>query len=148
MRLHTASEVISLIRTLENNNAEFYERLCQLGKHEEELCGFTRENRRNIVLVQQAYNNVISDALEGGFAFDINANDFSLNLPEVVNFQEAIKGAVEMETTFTHLYSTAAEQSKSLLPDVSRVFSVIARKRQARMEKLSQFLSPVSDIPS
>ena len=147
MRLHTASEVISLTRLLENESAEIYEQLCRVGKHEEELRGFAKENQRYITLVQRAYNNVISDAFEGGFAFDIEADDFSLNPTGIGNFQEVIKGVVAIENTLTNLYSIAAEQSKSLLPDVSRVFNMITRKRKERVDKLSQFLSPVSDIP-
>jgi hypothetical protein len=148
MKLHTASEVISLTRLLENESAELYEQLCGLGKHEEELRGFAGENRRNVIQVQQAYNNVISDALESGFAFDIEADDFSLTLPGVTLFRDAVKGAIELETTLIRLFSLAADQSQSLLPDVSREFSMIVRKRRARVDKLNQCLVPLSDIPS
>jgi len=136
MTLHTASEIISFIRLRENDIAEFYEKLCRFGKNCEELRRFARESRRDVVLVQQAYNNVISDALESGFAFDIEAHDFEPALPTDVSFPEAIKGALETETTITRLYSVAAEQSWSLLGDVARAMRTIAHKRQARIAKL------------
>jgi hypothetical protein len=136
MRLHTASEVISRLRVLENDAAEFYDRLCCLGKAAEDLRAFARENRRNVVQVQQAYNNVISDALEGGFAFDIEADEFGLTLPSEAPFPEAVKAAADMETTFLRLYGLAAQQSRALLPDVARVFNQITQKRKSRIEKL------------
>jgi len=140
MKLHTASEVISLVRTFENETAEFYDQLCRFGKHEEDLRVFARENRRNVVQVQLAYNNVISDALEGGFAFDIDAEEFGLEIPQASSFPQAFEGVVRMETTLARLYSTAAAQSESLLPDVSCAMKTIARKRQARIEKLRSLL--------
>ncbi len=137
MRLHTASEVISLLRLRENECGEYYE---QLGKsapeHSPMLKGLAQENRANVVAVQRAYNNVISDALEGGYAFDIDSKDLDLTLPKGNSFSGAVEAAVAMETAMVRLYSIAAEQSHALLPDVSRAMSLIAAKRQARIEKL------------
>ena len=72
MRLHTASEVISLARRLENESADFYEGLCRDADDEGLWRGFALENRRNIAQVERAYYGVISDAIEGGFAFDMD----------------------------------------------------------------------------
>ncbi len=137
MKLHTASEVISLFRLRENEAAEYYERLAKAAPAcSEVLAAFARENRRNVVQVQQAYNSVISDALEGGYAFDIEANDFEIELPKDATPTQIVKASASIETRLARLYSVAAEQSSALLPDVSRAMSVIAKKRQARVEKL------------
>ncbi len=137
MRLHTASEVISLLRLRENETAEYYE---QLGKstaeHGTMLKGLAQENRANVVAVQRAYNNVISDALEGGYAFDMDSTDLDLSIPKSDSFPGAMEAAVAMETAMVRVYSIAADQSRSLLPDVSRAMGLIASKRQARIEKL------------
>jgi len=138
MKLHTASEVVSLTRLLENEIAVFYEQTGRLGKNEEVLRGFARENRRYVLQVQQAYNNVISDAFEGGFAFDIEADEFKIAPPKGISFSDAIGDLISVEEKMELLYTVAAEQARSLLPDVSRAFSAIARKRQARIERLRE----------
>ncbi len=137
MRLHTASEVISLLRLRENECGEYYERLGKSApEHSPMLKGLAQENRANVVAVQRAYNNVISDALEGGYAFDMDNKDLDISLPKSDSFSGAIEAAVAMETAMVRVYSIAADQSRALLPDVSRAMSLIASKRQARIQKL------------
>ncbi len=137
MRLHTASEVISLLRLRENETGEYYE---QLGKsapgYGTILKSLAQENRANVVAVQRAYNNVISDALEGGYAFDMDSRDLDLSIPKSDSLSGAIEAAVAMETAMIRVYSIGADQSRALLPDVSRAMSLIASKRQARIQKL------------
>ena len=71
MRLHTTSEIISLARKLENESAEFYEELPRkYTKDEDVFHSFAKENRRNVVQIERTYYGVISDAIEGGFAFE------------------------------------------------------------------------------
>ena len=137
MKLHTASEVISLLRLRENETAEYYDRLVKATPElSQMLAGLARENRTNVVAVQRAYNNVISDALEGGYAFDIDSKDLDLVLPKSDSISGGVEAAIEMETAMARAYSIAADQSHALLPDVSRAMSLIAAKRQARIEKL------------
>ena len=141
MKLHTASEVISFIRALENETTEFYERLGQsMPAQRDVLIGFAAANRRNVVQVQTAYNNVISDALEGGYAFDIETTEFETALLKDNSPLEALKAALEVETKLARLYSIAGDQSRSLLPDVSRALILIARKRETRTQKLQELL--------
>lgn len=137
MRLHTASEVISLLRLRENESGEYYEQLGRsIPEHSAMLKSLAQENRANVVAVQRAYNNVISDALEGGYAFDMDSKDLDLTLPKSDSFSSAVQAAVAMETAMARVYSIAADQSRALLPDVSRAMSIIAAKRQARIQKL------------
>jgi len=143
MRLHTASEVISLARKLENESAGFYKGLSgKYGKDEAALLSFTGENIKNVSQVERAYYGSISDAIEGGFAFDIEADNyaFEASLADNASYPEAVNKAIEIEKLIAGFYSDAAGQSQSLMADVQRVFKLLARKRAERIEKLGLLL--------
>ena len=146
MKLHTTSEVISLAKNLENQTAKFYENLSQEYVREEEdkelLLSLARENRKNITQIERAYYGVITDAIEGCFAFDLEADEYALEttLPESANCSGALNKAVEIEEKMVKFYSEAAEQSKSLMADVPETFMAIARKRTARVPRLKTIL--------
>ena len=79
MKLHTASEVISLAKEFENRSAKFYEDLSQrYRKNQDILLRFAKEDEKNIVYIERTYYGVITDAIEGGYAFDMNADDYAL----------------------------------------------------------------------
>lgn len=157
MKLHTASEVISFVKQLENESAKFYQDLSRryaegkdplsfayLGK---DCLSFARENEKNIAQIERAYHGAITDAIEGCFAFDINPDEymFQTALAEKATFIDALDKAVEIEEKVIKFYSDASEQSKSLLADVSRAFTMIAKKRNSRLTQLIQnymFCSP------
>jgi hypothetical protein len=138
MTLHTASEVIGLLRRLEEETAYFYDRLSGRGRDTETWLGFAKDNRKNVKDVERAYYNVISDALDGTFAFDIEDIGFDLNLglPESAPYALAVGKASVAEKKIADLYSLATRQSQSLLPDVSRAMKAVGQKRQTRMEKI------------
>jgi hypothetical protein len=143
MILHTASEVITLSRELENGSAGFYEGLS--GRYDRaagSFLSFAGENRKNITQVERAYYGVITDALEGCFAFNIEADDYALNtaVPDGAGYAEALKQAMEMEKKIAAFYAEAAGQSKSLMADVPRAFMMIARKRENRLAQLGALL--------
>jgi rubrerythrin len=143
MVLNTASEVISFTRKLEEDSARFYEDLAQQAKKDEEtLLSLARENRKNIIQVERAYYGVITDALEGCFAFNINLDEyaFQAELSEKASYAEALAGAIAMEEKIKKFYSDAAEQSKSLMADVPRAFAMIAKKRDGRISRLKSLL--------
>lgn len=143
MILHTASEGITFAKKLENDSAEFYENLArQNAKDAEVLLAFAQENKKNIVQVERAYYGVITDAIEGCFAFNIDPGDYTLEtaVPDGADNAVALGQAVAMEKTIIKFYSDAAEQSKSLMADVPRAFMMIARKRASRLEKLDSLL--------
>ena len=48
--------------------------------------------------------------------------------------------AVKMEEKTVEFYSDAVEQSKSLLADIPRVFTMVAKKRGNRISKLGSLL--------
>jgi rubrerythrin len=138
LRLHTASEVISLARKLEGEAADFYEGLCQYHKDEVLWRGFARENRRNIAQVERAYYGVISDAIESGFAFDIDGTEYVADQggAPATGYAPALGRAARTEELMARFYATAATQSQSLLADLPRLFRAMAEKRLARAQTI------------
>jgi len=143
MKLNTASAIISFCRQLEEDGAKFYEDLAQIySKGGETFLSLAKENRRNIVDIERAYYGVISDALEGCFSFDIDADNatFRTELAEGMTYSDILGKAIEMEDRIIEFYLDAAEQSKSLMADVPRVFQRVAKKRTGRKAKLQPLL--------
>ena len=139
MRLHTASETISFAKELEEKSAKFYEDLAQrYSKDEDVLLSYAKENNKYFTQIQRAYYSVITDAIEGGYAFDLETDDytFEANIPESVSYSEALERAIEMEEKILNFYTIAAEQSGSLMADVPRNFKIVAKKRKNRIPPL------------
>ena len=136
MKLHTASEVISFVRELEGESAKFYEALSRkYAQNSDVFLSFAKENGKNIVQVERSYYGVITDALEGCFAFDVETDTYALktDLVENASYSDALGRAVEIEEKIIKFYSDAAEQSQTLMADVPRVFKIIAKKRGNRV---------------
>ena len=143
MEINTASAAISFARKLEEDSAKFYEDLSQkYPKGENVFLAFAKENRKNVVQIERAYYGVITDALEGCFAFNMNPDEYILKteLAEETSLSEALDKAVEIEEKIIKFYSDAAEQSKSLMADVPRAFILVVRKRENRESKLRSLL--------
>ena len=143
MELHTTSEVISFTKKLESESAKFYQDLSlKYAKDEDVFLSLVKENGKNIVQIERAYYGVISDAIEGCFAFNINPDEYALNteLAEKASYSDALAKAVEIEERIIKFYSDAAEQSKSLMADVPRSFTMVARKRSNRIPKLKSLV--------
>jgi len=149
MGLNTASEVISFAKKLEEENAKLYEDLAQrYMKGREILLSFAKENRKNIVQIERTYYEVITDAIEGCFAFNLNPDEytFGTELTEKASYSDALCKAIGMEEKIVKFYSDAAEQSKSLMADVPRAFTIIAKKRGERKSKLEELLRKESQM--
>jgi len=139
MNLRTASETLSFIRELEEKGATFYEDLAKrFPEHEADFLAFAKENRKYNKQIQMAYQSVITDAIEGCYAFDLEADDytFDTDLPENTGLAEAAARALAIEDKILTCYTLGAEQSGSLLADVPRNFKIVLRKRNNRLEKL------------
>ena len=116
MRLNTCSGVISLAKELENKSAKFYEGLSQKYVNDTDIfLSFAKENKKNITYVERAYYGVISDAIEGCFAFDLDPEEYKLeaDLAGKASYADALNKAIEMEQKLIRFYSDAAEQSHS-----------------------------------
>jgi len=143
MRLHTASETISFAKELEEKSAKFYEDLAKrYSKDEDILLTYAKENKKYFTQIQRAYYSVITDAIEGGYAFDLEADEHTLDteLPEKASYSDALDKAVEIEEKIVEFYTVAAEQSMSLMADVPRNFKIVARKRSNRISKLKSLV--------
>lgn len=139
VKLHTASETISFVKELEEKSAKFYEDLAQrYSKDEDILLTYAKENKKYFTQIQRAYYSVITDAIEGGYAFDLDSDQytFKTELPESASYSDALAKAVEIEEKILDFYAIASEQSMSLMADVPRNFVIVAKKRRNRILKL------------
>jgi len=139
MKLHTASETLSFIRELEEKAARFYEDLARrFPENGEDFLSFAKDNRKYNKQVQMAYQSVITDAIEGCYAFDLEPDNytFDIHLPQDADLVEAVKKALAIEDKIIGCYNDGADQSMSLLADVPRNFKIVVRKRNSRLEKL------------
>ncbi|MEW6375265.1 MAG: hypothetical protein AB1502_05670 [Thermodesulfobacteriota bacterium] len=144
MGISTCSGAISLSRELENESAKVYQEMAQKFEKDKDLfLAFAKENGKFFTQVERAYYGVITDAIEGCFAFDLNPEDyqFKKTLPKDISLSDAVAEALKMEEMMLKFYQTAAEQSKHLMADVPRAFSLVAKKRNERIPKLKTFLS-------
>lgn len=143
MVIHTASEGITLAKALESDSARFYEdaaqKLPQIG---EKLLAFAKENKKYISQIERAYYGVITDAIEGCYAFNLDPENYKLdtNFPANASKQEVVSKAEKIEETIIRFYRDAAEQSGALMADVPRNFTLIARKRESRKSTLKSLL--------
>lgn len=143
MRLNTASAVISLAKQLENDSAKFYEDLsARHAKDKDILLPFAKENRKNVAQIERVYFSVITDAIEGCFAFNIDTDKYTFESGIVQNesYQNALDRAIAIEKQLIKFYSDAAEQSKTLMADIPRAFLIVARKRDGRIQVLKSLL--------
>jgi rubrerythrin len=143
MGISTCSGAISLSRELENESAKFYQELSKrFEKDKDLLLTFAKENAKYVSQIERAYYGVITDAIEGCFAFDLNPEDYKVNaeLSKDVSYSNALKEALAMEEKILNFYHVAAEQSKHLMADVPRSFTLVAKKRNERIPKIKELL--------
>jgi rubrerythrin len=149
MILHTASEGISLARKLESDSAGFYEELARRNQqHAESFLAFARENRKNIAQIDRVYFGVITDAIEGSYAFNIESDKYALDisLSTAKSNPEMLKQALLIEEKVIEFYTDAAEQSNSLMADLPRAFEMIAKKRTVRISTIKSLLSIINGV--
>lgn len=143
MSINTCSGAISLSRELENQAATFYTELSQRFELNKDLfIGFANENLKFVKQIERAYYGVITDAIEGCFAFNLNEEEYHVktSLSEKMTSSDAVAAALKIEENLLNFYRTAAEQSKHLMADVPRSFNLVAKKRTERIPKLKALL--------
>ncbi len=143
MIINTCSGAMSFARELENESAKFYQHLSQKFVKDRDLfLSFEKENADYITQIERAYYGVITDAIEGCFAFNLQTEDyvFKTELADNPTYQEALARAMEIEEKIIKFYSDAAEQSKALMADVPRAFRRVAKKRSGRQLALRALL--------
>src|SRR5512137_1040458 len=100
MSISTCSGAISLSRELENASAKFYEELSKPFEKDKDLfLAFAKENAKYVTQIERAYYGVITDAIEGCFAFDLNPEDYQIKAApsQDANYSDALKEAMAME---------------------------------------------------
>ena len=139
MKLQTASSCISFAKGLEEQSAKFYQGLSQrYAEGEDMFLSFAMKNKKNGVQIERVYYEVITDAIEGCFAFEIDSGEYEIDtsLEDKASYADALAKAIEIEEKMKRFYEDAAEQAESLMADVPRVFVRIATKRGERIAKL------------
>ena len=107
MKLHTASETISFVKDLEEQSARFYEDLSQRYAKDKDLwLSLAKENRRFATQIQRAYYSVITDAIEGCFAFDLESEEHTIEteISEKASYSDAVDMALSMENKIINFY--------------------------------------------
>jgi len=144
MKLTTTSEVVRFAGEIEEKREKFYQNLSEKYPRKKDIfLSFAKENRKNKVSIQRAYQGVVSDALETGFSFkefEVGDYIFDADLEENIDLSAVLKKAVQIEDKAYRFFSDAAEKSKGLLADIPRTFERIARKTDERKRKLKLFL--------
>ena len=143
MQLSTSASVISFAKQLEADSAAFYERMAEkYPKAKEVFSSFSKENNRYTTMIERAYYGVITDAIEGCFAFSVETGKytFAKEPAKQLGYTDALNQAIDMEQKLISFYTDAAEQSKAFMADVPRTFLIVARKRTERKDKLRALL--------
>lgn len=141
MSFETCSEVISFSKKLELESAQFYQEIAdKFPRNKDVFISFAAENKKNITTIERVYYGVITDAIEGCFAFNVDPSNYIINyfVPDV--WSKAIEQANCIEKTLIEFYIEAAEQSKSLMADIPRTFTIIAKQRDERINKLKSLV--------
>jgi hypothetical protein len=141
--INTCSQVISLAKELEEQSAQFYENFSKKSAEAGDLfLSFAKENSKFVTQVQRAYYGVITDAFEGCFAFDMNPEVYVLDtqLTDETGHDRGLAKALTIEEKIIDFYTTAAEQSKSLMADVPRALTLVAKKRNKRLATLKSLI--------
>src|SRR5512136_2150320 len=139
MQLNTSASVISFAKQLEADSAAFYEKMAERYPEASALfLGFSKENSKYTTMVERAYYGVITDAIEGCFAFSVETDKYTFEKEpgRGPGYSDALNQAIDMEEKLVSFYTDAAEQSKALMADVPRTFLIVARKRSDREDKL------------
>ncbi len=84
------------------------------------------------------YYSVISDAIEGGYAFDIDTDNYLIDvlIKDGSKHDDMIKKAVGIEEIIVRFYNDVAVQSMELMADLRRQFKIFVKKRQKRIDQL------------
>jgi len=143
MQLNTCASVISFAKQLEADSAAFYTRMAEKCPRAAELfLAFSKENSKYTTMIERAYYGVITDAIEGCFAFSVETDKYTFERGPAKGpgYADALNQAIDMEEKLVSFYTDAAEQSKAFMADVPRTFLIVARKRSDRKDKLRALL--------
>lgn len=141
MSLNTASAVINFYSRLEDQVAKFYELLASNENYSagrDTFVALADENRKHKEIVERAYREVITDALEACYAFAMNPSDYIINtdLAKDSTYHEVVKKAIQIEETHLKFCVDASEKSKALMSDVPQALARVGKKKLNRIAML------------
>jgi hypothetical protein len=139
MIINTTSEGVTLAKKLETDSAAFYEALAKkFPAKAETFLAFAKENIKNISNTERTYYGVVTDAIEGCYAFNLDTDNYVLDtkLAAKAGEKDAAAQAVKMEEKIVAYYTLAGEQGRALMADLPRAFTLLAKKRANRIETL------------
>jgi len=139
----TCAAIISSTQKIERETAKFYEHLAERYTDDKaDFLSFSKESKKNEVLITRTYQETISDALEACFIEGLNLNNIVLarTLSRDVDFATALRMAIRLEDEATKFYSEIAERTRSLLATIPMVFKKVAKNRKNRKLKLESIL--------
>ncbi len=135
--MNTCSQVVRLVQEMEQASAKFYDGLAASRPKERDMLeSLSAQNRKLAAGVQRAYLSSISDAIEGCFAFQMEEDNYPIVDLVSERREDAVAQALEIERAMARFYSDAGDQSRSLLPDVSRALLMAGKAREGRIEAL------------
>ncbi|MFC2108534.1 hypothetical protein ACFLS5_03640 [Candidatus Bipolaricaulota bacterium] len=140
MRLLTAAQVIDLATRLEEESSGFYACLAKAcSDHGDLFQSYSRQNSKHAKQIEEAYRYAVSDALETGFSFDLEEDDYALDsdMAESARFAARIAQAKDIEEVSVRFFREAARQSESLMADIHGLFRALAKKRARRLSELA-----------
>jgi hypothetical protein len=143
MQLNTSASVISFAKQLEGDSAAFYEKMAEkYPKGAALFRTFSKENNNYTTMIQRAYYGVITDAIEGCFAFTVETDKYTFEKEPAKEpgYADTLNQAIDMEQKLMSFYTDAAEQSRAFMADVPRTFLIVAKKRKGREDKLRTLL--------
>ena len=141
MRLQTAGQVVDLAKRLGRQSAEFYANLAEADcDHRDLFQVYSRQDSRSTKQIEQTYRYVVSDALETGFSFDLEEDDYTpqFALEGAAGLADRIGQAKMLEEIAVRFFRDAASQSESLMADLPGLFRTLARKRMRRLADLAE----------
>jgi len=142
MQLRTTSETLSFIKDHERKLIDMYSQISERFPQSDAngvLASSIKEIKGYIQELDRSYYSVITDAIEGCFGFDLNAEKYETDetTPADLSCAACLDKAIAVEKKLLDLYQDAADQSASLLADVPRSMRIISRKRTNRLEKVT-----------
>lgn len=142
MELRTASQAFSTAKTLEAESASYYESLAaEFSEHAELFGALAKENHRFVTQIERVYYGVITDAIEGGFAFDMDVDEYTFDTAVPDDVASAAARALEIEDKIIGFYTQAADQSRALMADLPRAFDQVVKRRRRRLPELEKLVA-------
>ena len=145
MSLNTTSAVISFYSKQQDQVAGFYEQLAnkkQYSSAKDSFLSLAKETHKHKEMVERAYREVITDALEACFAFAMNEGDYviSTDVPKDARYPEVVRKAIELEERQHKFCVDASQKSSCLMSDVTQAFARVAKKKLSHITTLTSLL--------